>query len=133
MPRNSMKPRLTRLILSKLDLSRDQVQRIRQITKENQPLIQSANQEAQRRRKALDEAIYGDVFDQAIVTQRVNDLAAAQSEAIKARYQNEAAIRQVLTPEQVRQFRNMRDVGQAVETGHPAPGNGANTPNAPGE
>jgi len=106
---------INRLIISRLDLSQDQRQRIRQIQRENQPLIKNANLNVQEKRRALDDALYNDNYDDSLVTQRVSDLVEAQAAAVRARFKQEASIRQVLTPDQVREFRKMRDVANSVQ------------------
>jgi len=119
---------LNRLIFEKLDLTKDQRQRIRIINRDTQPSIQSANQEVKMRRRVLEDAIYADVFDEAIYNQRLAEFAAAQAAAVKLNFQREAALRQVLTPEQVREFRKLREVAQAAQGVTPTPESSGGVP-----
>jgi Spy/CpxP family protein refolding chaperone len=63
--------KLNRNIFERLDLTKDQRQRIRIINRDNAPFIQGASQEVQRRRRALEDSIYADVFDEALYNQRL--------------------------------------------------------------
>jgi Spy/CpxP family protein refolding chaperone len=119
---------LNRIIFEKLDLTKDQRQRIRMINRDNQPFIQGAAQEVQRRRRALEDTIYADVFDETFYNQRLAELAEAQATLVKANFKKESALRQVLTPEQVREFRKLREVAQAALNGSPAPDGGPGVP-----
>ena len=119
---------LNRIIFEKLDLTKDQRQRIRLINRDNAPFIQGAAQEVQRRRRALEDTIYADVFDEALYSQKLAELAEAQATLVKANFKKESALRQVLTPEQVREFRKLREVAQAALNGSPAPDGGPGVP-----
>ncbi len=46
---------------------------------------------------------------------RLAEFAAAQAAQVKLNFQRESALRQVLTPEQVREFRKLREIAQAVQ------------------
>jgi hypothetical protein len=64
---------------------------------------------------ALDQAIYSDNADEAVIEQRVHELAAAQAEVTRMRALTELNIRRVLTPEQLNTLRSLRQ--QARRTG----------------
>jgi Spy/CpxP family protein refolding chaperone len=119
---------LNRLIFEKLDLTQDQRQRIRIINRDTQQSIQQANQEVKRRQRALEDTIYADGFDEAVYNQRLSELADAQAAAVKLRFKRESALRQVLTPEQVREFRKLREIAQAAQGTNMTPDGGAGVP-----
>ncbi|HZS45108.1 MAG TPA: periplasmic heavy metal sensor [Blastocatellia bacterium] len=114
-PANLNEAQLNRLIISRLDLTQEQRQRIRQIQRSYQPLLKSANEDIQQKRRALYDALYSDTYDEAVVTQRTTEFADAQAAVIRLRFKQESEFRQVLTPDQVRQFRKMRDLVQTVQ------------------
>lgn len=95
-------------LLELLNLSAEQVQQIRRISRETRDAARAANQRVRQSRRALDAAIYADAPDNAEVEQRARELADAQFEAIKTRAAVELRIRQILTPEQLTQFRSLR-------------------------
>jgi len=119
---------LNRFIFEKLDLTKDQKQQIRMINRDHNPTIQSANQEVQRRRRVVEDTIYADVFDEALFNQRVAELAEAQAALMRANLKKESALRQVLTPEQVRLFRKLREVAQEARGENLTPDGGAGVP-----
>ncbi len=125
---NIKDPKLNRLIFDNLDLTQDQKQQIRMINRDSAPAIQRVNQEIFRRRKALEETIYADVFDENVFNQRMSDVVQAQAELLKLNLRKEAAFRQVLTPEQVRQFRKMREFAQQVQGANQPPDGGGGVP-----
>ena len=125
---NIKDPKLNRLIFDNLDLTQDQKQQIRMINRDSAPAIQRANQEILRRRKALEETIYADVFDENVFNQRMSDVVQAQAELLRLNLRKEAAFRQVLTPEQVRLFRKLREVALQVQGDNLPPDGGGGVP-----
>ena len=69
-------------------------------------------QEAQRRlrdaNRALDKAIYADLVNDSDVQGCLREFQAAQADLAKLRFENELAVRKLLTPEQLTKFRNLR-------------------------
>lgn len=114
MPPEEQRPPLERRqrrpnLLQELNLSREQIQQIRRINQARKPLMQEAQQRFREANRALDMAIYADSPSEADVQARMKDVQAAQAEIIKIRTQSEFAIRQVLTPEQLVKFRELRE------------------------
>jgi Spy/CpxP family protein refolding chaperone len=95
-------------LLQFLNLTPEQIQQIRAINQETRQQSREANQRQRQARRALDEAIYADAPNQALVEQRTREFTEAQTEAVKLRAQVEFRIRQVLTPEQLVRFRELR-------------------------
>ena len=95
-------------ILMQLNLSPDQIAQMRAIQRENGPQARALNQRLNQARRALDEAIYSDAVDEALIEQRARDVAEAQAALVRLRAQTELRIRRVLTPEQLQTFRVLR-------------------------
>ena len=91
-----------------LELTKEQRIQIREIRQRMQPQNQMVNRRVQIARRALDEAIYADEPDEALIEQRARELAEAQTEQVKARATTEYQIRRVLTNEQLKKFRFLR-------------------------
>jgi Spy/CpxP family protein refolding chaperone len=95
-------------LLRELDLSNDQIQRIRRLNQERRPLMQESQRRLRKANIALDEAIYAETENEALIQSRLKDLEAAQTEVNKNRIFTEREIRKILTPEQLARFRSLR-------------------------
>ena len=95
-------------LLQLLNLSREQIQQIRQINLETRETVRAANQRQRQARRRLDVAIYHDAPSQTEVEQRTREFAEAQSEATKLRANVEFRVRQILTADQLVRFRQLR-------------------------
>jgi Spy/CpxP family protein refolding chaperone len=95
-------------LLMQLNLSPDQIAQMRAIQRENGPQARALNQRLNQARRALDEAIYSDAVDEALVEQRARDVAEAQAALVRLRAQTELRVRRLLTPEQLETFRQLR-------------------------
>jgi Spy/CpxP family protein refolding chaperone len=95
-------------LLSELNLSNEQIQRIRRLNKEKRPMMQEAQRRLREAINALDAAIYAETENEAEIQARVNELALAQAEVIKNRTIIEREIRRILTPDQLARFRALR-------------------------
>jgi Spy/CpxP family protein refolding chaperone len=93
---------------SALGLTPDQVTRIRAIRQENRFEWQAARQRVNQAQRALDQAIYSDDADEAVIEQRAREVAEAQAVEVRLRARTELSIRRVLTPEQLNTFRTLR-------------------------
>ncbi len=91
-----------------LNLSPDQQAQIKAIRRQNREARIIAGGRLQRAQRELDEAIYADNVDEAIVEERQRELAAAQSEIVRVETQGQLNIRRVLTPEQLGTLRELR-------------------------
>jgi Spy/CpxP family protein refolding chaperone len=96
----------------RLNLTPEQRLRLREIRRRSEPRARELMRRARLARRALDEAIYADAVDEALVEQRSRELAAAQAELVRLRAANELSVRRVLTPEQLRAFRELRREAQ---------------------
>ena len=84
---------------------REKIRAIREQTREERAAI---NQRLRDTRGALEEALDADNPDEALVEQRLRDVAAAQAAQMRMRVLTEVRIRRVLTPEQQRLLRTLR-------------------------
>lgn len=102
-------------LMQYLNLTPEQIQQIRAINQETRLNTRQANMRQREARRALDMAVYAEVPNQAEVERRTREFTEAQAEAVKLRVQVEFRIRQVLTPEQLVRFRELRQrAGQTI-------------------
>ncbi len=91
-----------------LNLSPDQQAQIKAIRRQNREARIIAAERLQRAQRELDEAIYADNVNEAMVAERRSELAAAQSESVRIETQGQLNIRRVLTLEQLGTLRGLR-------------------------
>ena len=94
--------------LGPLNLTPDQIQKIRGINAELKDQRQTAGQRLRQAQRALTEAIESPTPNEALIDQRSREVADAQAATIRLRSLTEARILQVLTPEQRLRLREMR-------------------------
>lgn len=99
-------------LMQRLNLSREQRQQLREIRRLSEPEVRAHTRRVRLARRALDEAIYADSLDEALVEQRSRDLTAAQSALVRLRAATELKIRRILTAEQLQLFRTLRQQAQ---------------------
>lgn len=92
-----------------LDLTQDQIQRIRAINAELKEQRQAAGLRMRQAQRSLAEAVESPTPDEALISQRSRELAEAQANTIRLRSLTEARILQVLTPDQRVKLRTMRE------------------------
>ena len=102
-------------LIARLNLTPDQVRRIREIRQQNAEEMRTARQRMARAQDALDEAIYADSVDEAAIEVNVREFAAAQTAVARLRALTELRIRRLLTPEQLNLLRGFRQ--EAKERG----------------
>lgn len=91
-----------------LGLTPDQVARIRAIRQQNRIEWQAAKGRVRQAQRALDQAIYSDDANEAVIDERAREVAEAQAAEVRLRAMTELSIRRVLTPEQLNTFRTIR-------------------------
>ena len=96
-------------LLRELGLKPEQIRRIKAINGENREKMREANFRLREARINLDAAIYSNNPDAALVETKLREFQNAQAEIAKIRTMTEFAIRQVLTPEQLVRFRELRE------------------------
>jgi Spy/CpxP family protein refolding chaperone len=99
---------------AQLNLSPDQIQKIRAINAEVKNQRQAAGMKLRQAQRALAEAIEAPTPNEAMIEQRSHELADAQAATIRLRSLTEARILQVMTPEQRIKLREMRQRNQAA-------------------
>lgn len=108
-------PALNRMaIIRLLNLTPEQLRRIQDIRRRFGPQLEQARQQVQDRRDALRQATYGETFNPSLLEQRLRELIEAQSELIRLETQLEVEFRNVLTPEQLAEFRQIQDEELAI-------------------
>ena len=92
----------------RLNLTADQRQRIRVINEENREERQRINRQLREAQFALEQTLDADSPSEEAVEQRIRDIANAHAAQIRMRAMQELKIRSVLTPDQVRIWRDLR-------------------------
>jgi Spy/CpxP family protein refolding chaperone len=95
-------------LLRELGLSREQLQQMRKMNIERKPQMEAAQRSLRDSIAALDAAIYADTVNEETVAARIKDFQAAQAEIARIRFNSELTVRQILTPEQLIKFRELR-------------------------
>jgi Spy/CpxP family protein refolding chaperone len=101
-------------MLGFLNLTQDQVMKIRMINVELREERQEANRRLRLANRALQEAIQSPTPDETLISQRSKEVADAQANTIRLRSLTEARILQVLNPEQRAKLREMQMQMQAA-------------------
>lgn len=96
-------------LLRELGLSDVQIRQLRTINAESKTSLRDAQDKMQDAKRSLDEAIYADKVDNANIELKLREFSAAQAEINRIRATTELAIRNVLTPEQLMRFRELRE------------------------
>ena len=95
-------------LLAELGLSPEQVQKIRRMNQERRPTMMEARRRMGEAAQNLDLAIYGESVNDSEIQTRLKEFQAAEAELSRLRFENELAVRKVLTPEQLVRFRELR-------------------------
>lgn len=94
--------------IEQLRLTPEQRQRFRMILEQNKNERQSTNRRVREANVALDQALDSDPIDEAVIQQRINELATAQAAQLRMRIETEIKIRRELRPEQLALLRRLR-------------------------
>lgn len=94
--------------IEQLRLTPDQRQRVRMIFEENKDERQSVNRRVREANVALDQALDAEPTDEAVIDQRLRELATAQAAQMRMRIYTELKIRRELRPEQLAILRRLR-------------------------
>jgi Spy/CpxP family protein refolding chaperone len=86
--------------IRQLNLTPEQREQIRSIREQNKTERAAINERLRESNRTLEEALNAENPDEALVEQRVREVAAAQAAAMRMRILTEIRIRRVLTPEQ---------------------------------
>lgn len=91
-----------------LNLSPEQREKIRSIREQTKSERATINERLRETNRALEETLDTDNPDEALVEQRMRDVAIAQAASMRMRILTEVRIRRVLTPEQLSLLRTLR-------------------------
>ncbi len=91
-----------------LDLTAEQLQTVRELNQIRRPQRREALQKLREARSDLDSVIYANEIDESIVQTKINAVISAEVELIKLNTRYELAIRNILTPDQLIKFRELR-------------------------
>lgn len=91
-----------------LGLTPDQIGKIRSIRQQNREEQRLAGERLRSAQRALDDAIYSDEVNEAVIEERSREVAAAQTAVVRQRVLTELGIRRILTPEQIKIWRDIR-------------------------
>lgn len=94
--------------ISQLNLTPEQRQKIRALNEENREQRMRINRQLREAQFALEQALDADSPSEDLVEEKIRALADAQAAQIRMRVSQELKIRSVLTPEQVRIWRDQR-------------------------
>jgi Spy/CpxP family protein refolding chaperone len=94
--------------IEQLRLTPEQRQRVRMIFEENKDERQSVNRRVREANVALDQALDAEPTDEALIDQRLHELATAQAVQMRMRIYTELKIRRELRPEQLAILRRLR-------------------------
>lgn len=99
--------RLQQDIIRRINLSEDQRVRLREVMRSQEEDLIAAGRRARLARNELDRAMMSANFDEHEINRRADEFAAAQADLIRLQARRRAAVRKVLTPEQIVQFNEM--------------------------
>jgi Spy/CpxP family protein refolding chaperone len=105
-------------MLGPLNLTQDQIQKIRSINAELREERQAAGMRLRLAQRALGEAIQSPTPDEALISQRSKEVAEAQANTIRLRSLTEARILQVLSPGQRVKLRELRQQAMTRRNGN---------------
>lgn len=102
-------------LLARLNLSPEQLAQIRTIRRETEPEGRLLTRRLREARRALNEAIYSDNADDALVGARLDEFTSAQAALARLHALTELKVRRVLTPEQLGILRDLRRQTQSIQ------------------
>ena len=103
------------LLIRQLNLTAEQREQIRSIREDKKAERAAVNQRLRETNRALEETLDTDNPDEAVIEQRVRDLAAAQAAAMRIRILTELRIRRVLTTEQRNLLRSLQQQARELQ------------------
>lgn len=118
----------SKLLIRALNLTPDQMGRIRVIQREHGPMLITAQRIIRQRRIALEDAVFNPNSDEATIEQLAKELAQAEGRALMIRTKMQFQIRQILTAEQLKTFNDLRNENRPEPMNRPNPNRPANQP-----
>lgn len=102
------RPERADILRRELQLSPEQMRKIRFLNAEMRPRMRDAQQAFRIARRDLDEAIYADELNEEELRLKMRAVNEAQAEVNRLRAFSEVAVRKILSPEQLVRFRQLR-------------------------
>ncbi|QQS41832.1 MAG: periplasmic heavy metal sensor [Acidobacteriota bacterium] len=102
------RPERADILRRELQLSQEQLRKIRILNAEMRPRMRDAQQAFRIARRDLDEAIYADELNEEDLRIKMRAVNEAQAEVNRLRAFSEVAVRKILSPEQLVRFRQLR-------------------------
>jgi Spy/CpxP family protein refolding chaperone len=99
-------------LMQQLNLTPEQRAQLREIRRQDEPETRALTRRMRLARRALEEAIYSDASNEALIQQRTHELSDAQAALVQHRAATELKVRRILTNEQLQSFRNLRQQAQ---------------------
>jgi Spy/CpxP family protein refolding chaperone len=96
------------MMLGRLDLTDAQRERVKGIVESHQDEMKAAGAKAMAARRALEDAVAGDTFDEATIRTRAADMAAIDADVTVARARIYSEVFQALTADQQKKLKDMR-------------------------
>jgi Spy/CpxP family protein refolding chaperone len=96
------------MMLARLDLTDAQKDRVKGIVQSHQPEMKTLGEKAMAARRALEDAVVGDTFDEATVRTRSAEVAAIDADMTVARARIYSEVFQALTADQQKKLKDMR-------------------------
>lgn len=96
-------------LLQELNLSKQQIQQLRQINREWNPRRQKAQRDFRLAQRELDETIYLDESNDELINQKKAAVKIAHDELINTQTTMQTMIRRILTNDQLARFRQLRE------------------------
>ena len=100
-----------------LNLSPEQREKIRALREQTRDERAAINQRLRATNRALEEVLDSDNPNEAVIEERLRDVAQAQAASMRMRVLTEFRIRQVLTPEQLTTLRTLRQNARSARRG----------------
>lgn len=101
------KRRLQQQLMQAIGLTDDQRTRMADIRRSHEDTLISAGRRLRQARQALNRTIMSEQYDEALIRQRTEELAEAQSNMVRVQARVRAEVRSVLTSEQVMKFNEL--------------------------
>ena len=95
-------------VLARMSLSPEQQQRFRRLRRQHAPRMRELSARFRQTQRAIDDALMADTIDAGLVRRLADEIGRLESERELARFETEAAIREILTPEQAALMRESR-------------------------
>ena len=116
--RQARRERMKEAFAEKLGLTAEQKAQIQQIRANHRPNIEPLVKQLRAERQEIRQSIQGGTFNEALVTQKLTDMAGLKAKLMGERFKIHQEVLSVLTPEQKATLAQMREQFRARHQGH---------------